>query len=333
MKPMAATIDTACRTNDSWICHATWNATHNSDAAHAADVISVGTTILLIVVGSWLAQRLIWRFLKHTMRGLRTDRVQRGLSSIRRRTPRALLDTGAHMSMRRAQRAETMTSILRNITTIVVVMVAAFLILNQLTVDLAPFVAGTAIATAALGFGAQNIVRDFLAGFFIVVEDQYGVGDVIDVNEVSGTVEGVSLRVTRVRSADGTLWHIPNGELKRVGNKSQAWSRALITFVVDAGSPLELTRRTIQEAAEKLREDPKFQTSMLDHPEVWGPENISGKGIEFKLAVKTPPFEQWRLSRALRVAVKDGMDQQGIRLAEYVEGTPVVDNTPPAGDS
>jgi moderate conductance mechanosensitive channel len=324
---MAETIDTACETNDSWFCHATWNATHNGDLAHVADVISVGASILFIVLGAWVAQRLIWRFAKRTVRGLRTDRVQRGLSSIRRRTPRALLDTDAQMTIRRAQRADTILSILRNVITIIVVIVAAFLILGQLTVDLAPFVAGTAIATAALGFGAQNIVRDFLAGFFIVVEDQYGVGDVIDVNEVSGTVEGVSLRVTRVRSADGTLWHIPNGELKRVGNKSQAWSRALLTFVVDAGTPIELARRTMQQAAEHLREDPKFNSSMLDHPEVWGPEDVTGKGIVFKLAVKTPPFEQWRLSRALRAAVKDAMDREGIRLAEYVEGTPV-----PAGD-
>lgn len=184
--------------------------------------LSAVITIIAIILGAWICLMVVRHFIKNAVSGLQGDTVQKGLHIIRRRAPKAFLNSDPYVVARRQQRAATIGAILRSLTTIVIVVIASFLILGQLSVELGPFIAGTAILTAALGFGAQYVVRDFLAGFFIVVEDQYGVGDRIELGEISGVVESVSLRITRLRGTDGTLWHIPNGEIKQIGNKSQA---------------------------------------------------------------------------------------------------------------
>jgi small-conductance mechanosensitive channel len=123
--------------------------------------------------------------------------------------------------LRRAQRAATISSVLRNMVSILVWTVAALIVLGEIGIDLAPLIASAGIAGVALAFGTQSIVRDYLAGLFVVLEDQYGVGDQIDTGVANGTVEWVSLRMTRLRDADGVAWHVPNGEIRRVANFSQ----------------------------------------------------------------------------------------------------------------
>ena len=147
----------------------------------------------------------------------------------RRRPRRGARDLAA--ATRRVQRAKTMGDLLKSVITGVLVAIFGTMILSQLGVNIAPIIASAGIIGIALGFGAQSLVKDFLSGVFMIFEDQYGVGDVIDVGEANGTVEAVSLRVTRLRALDGTVWYVPNGEILRVGNKSQNWSRA----VVDVG--------------------------------------------------------------------------------------------------
>lgn len=312
-------VDDVCNRHDSAICRAAWRTWDDAEVARAFDVASVPLKIAGILLLAWLVHRIVRRSIRHTVKGLQGERVQRGLHNIRKRTPRVLLSTDQHISLRRVQRAMTIGALLRSASTVVIVIVTALAVLDQFTVNLAPFVAGTAIATAALGFGAQNIVRDFLAGFFIVVEDQYGVGDFIDLGESRGIVESVSLRITRIRGIDGTLWHVPNGEIKRVGNKSQSWARAVIEVRVDPSMSVDRVVQTINAAAEELVADPLFSASVTEQPEVWGPEDITADAMLFKIAVRTRPLEQWRVSRGLRKRVKEALEHEGIPLAPTAE--------------
>ncbi len=198
----------------------------------------------------------------------------------------------------------------------VIGVIALFAVLAQFSINLGPLIAGAGVATAALAFGAQNILRDFLAGFFIVVEDQYGVGDVIDLGQASGTVEAVTLRITRVRDSDGTLWNIPNGEIKKAGNKSQQWVRALLDFRVALDSDLSQAAEILKAQADNLWKDPDFADIITGEPEVWGPEAVDKDGIHLRLAVKTRPAEQSQVSRALITRVKEAFDEAGIHIAK-----------------
>ena len=148
----------------------------------------------------------------------------------------------------------------------------------------------------------------------MILEDQYGVGDVIDAGEASGTVESVGLRTTRLRDVEGVVWHVRNGEIMRVGNMSQGWSRSLLDIDVAYDSDLDLATTTITQTAESLRSDPAFTDAILEAPEVWGVQALGADGITLRLVVKTVPLEQWRVSRELRRRIKDALDAVGIEI-------------------
>jgi small-conductance mechanosensitive channel len=305
----------ACSDHGSNLCKWSFNLFSNAEVSGWIDDFAPLIRIVMILALGWLVQRMVRRVIKRIVQGLQADAVQRGLSSLRRRAPKALLNTTETATVRRAQRAETIGAILRSVTTIIILIITLLACVNQLDVNLAPFIAGTAIATAALGFGAQNIVRDFLAGFFIVVEDQYGVGDVIDTGKISGVVEGVSLRTTRVRSSNGTLWHIPNGSMQNVGNMSQTWSRALVEFRVTLDTEISHAIDVMNRVAEDLCRDSAYAGLVTSEPEIWAPDAIDTDGILLKVLIKTRPMEQWRVSRTLRSRIKAAYDAEGIRIA------------------
>ena len=223
-------LQAACGTDPGWICRQTLELTGDRTAAEAADfLLGRPLTILLIVV---VANRLARRGVKRMLRGLQRGAIQERLGAVRRATPDALLETG-QMSLRAEQRIEALASVLRSLVSLAILLVAAAMILGELGVELGPLIAGAGILGVALGFGSQSLVRDFLSGIFILVEDQFGIGDIVDLDQqTSGTVEAVSLRTTRLRAVDGTVWHVPNGDIRRVGNMSQHWSRALLDVEV-----------------------------------------------------------------------------------------------------
>ena len=163
----------------------------------------------------------------------------------------------------------------------------------------------------AIGFGSQSLVRDFLSGAFILVEDQFGVGDIVDVGEASGTVEAVSLRTTRLRAIDGTVWHVPNGEIRRVGNMSQHWSRALLDIEVAYDTVVEHARAVIKRVADSVWSE---DDGVLEEPELWGVEQLGANGVMLRLVVKTTPSQQWRVSRELRERIKVAFDEEGIEI-------------------
>jgi small conductance mechanosensitive channel len=166
----------------------------------------------------------------------------------------------------------------------------------------------------ALGFGAQNLVKDFLSGVMMLLEDQYGVGDVIDMGEAAGVVEAVGLRITRLRSVDGTVWYVRNGEVIRVGNSSQDWARAVIDISVSYQAEPARVRELLAQVSHELAEDLEWERLILEEPEVWGVENLAADSVVVRLVVKTKPLEQWRVARELRERIKVRLDAEGIEI-------------------
>ncbi|MBN1171430.1 MAG: mechanosensitive ion channel family protein, partial [Micromonosporaceae bacterium] len=206
-------------------------------------------------------------------------------------------------SERRRQRAEALGSVLRNIASAVVLVITLMLLLGELGVNLGPILASAGIVGVAVGFGAQNLVKDFLAGMFILFEDQFGVGDGVELGQlggvVTGTVEAVGLRITTLRDDLGSLWYIRNGEIIRVGNSSQGWSLALVDVQVGFQHLAEATR-VLQETAEALADDPDWQDLLLSPPEVLGIEEITSDATILRTVARTTPEAQKRLARELR---------------------------------
>jgi small-conductance mechanosensitive channel len=267
--------------------------------------------IVAIVIAALAINRFARRALKRTLRGLHSGGVRERLGAVRRRTPDALLET-EELSIRATQRIEALASVLRSVVSFVVWLVAALLVLGELGFDLAPLLAGAGILGVAIGFGSQSLVKDFLSGFFILVEDQFGVGDVVDLEPgIAGTVEAVSLRTTRLRSVDGTVWHVPNGEIRRVGNMSQHWSRALLDVDVAYDTDLAHARTVIKRVADELWSE---GTDILEEPDLWGVESLGQHAVTLRLVVKTRPSRQWVVSRALREEIKRAFDAEGIEI-------------------
>ena len=200
-----------------WLCSTVYRISHNKDAAEVADALARPFRIAFVIVLAWvatkLARRVINRIASHV--GDEAGPTLFPESVIR-------VDATWEGRRRRAQRVRTIAAVLCNVTNIVIWTIASLVILSELGIDLAPFIAGAGVLTVVIGFGAQTIVRDYLSGLLIVLEDQYGVGDVIDSGVATGTVESVNLRTTRLRDEEGIVWYVPNGEIKRVGNRSQA---------------------------------------------------------------------------------------------------------------
>src|SRR3954452_19451244 len=267
--------------------------------------------IVVILVLAFVANRMARKGMKRALRTLQSGAVQERLGSLRAATPEALLATTEH-SLRAEQRIEALASVLRSLLTFVLYAVALFMILGEVGIELGPLLAGAGIIGVALGFGSQSLVKDFLSGVFILIEDQFGVGDIVNLDgETSGTVEAVSLRTTRLRSVDGTVWHVPNGEIRRVGNQSQHWSRALIDVEVAYETDLDHAQAVIAGVAHEIAAG---DADVLDEPEVWGVEALGANGVMIRLVVKTRPSQQYRVARDLRARLKTAFEREGIEI-------------------
>ena len=206
---------------------------------------------------------------------------------------------------RRAQRARTIGSVLRSATTIVVVVTMIVLMLRAVGAsEVVTYLMGTAgLAAVAIGFGAQTLVRDFLSGIFILLEDQFGVGDVVDLGfNVQGTVEQVDLRLTHVRGFDGTLWHVRNGEILRAGNRTQQWSRAVAEVKVPVGSNIDVVREALSRAVMTTQEDEGISAYLLEAPVVRGVDAITEGAYTFTMHAKVQPGRDGDVMRALLMA-------------------------------
>ena len=271
--------------------------------------------LLLGLVLRWVLHRMVDQLVEQAEDGVLPDRVNKRIAARRRANREAAgLPLDPVQVTRRVQRAKTMGDLLKSIVTGVIVAVVGTMMLSELGVDIAPIIASAGIIGIALGFGAQSLVKDFLSGVFMIFEDQYGVGDVVDIGEASGTVEAVTLRVTRVRDISGTVWYVPNGEIMRVGNMSQNWSRAVVDVAVGYGEDLARVTTVLREVAHDLWADEDYAGVIIEEPEVTGVESLAIDGIHLRVLVKTAPMEQWAVARALRQRVKARFDHEGIEM-------------------
>jgi small conductance mechanosensitive channel len=212
------------------------------------------------------------------------------------------------------QRAKTLGSVLRSTSTALIYTTAVLMALGEFDVNLGPLIAGAGIAGIALGFGAQSIVRDFLSGFFMLVEDQYAVGDVIDVGEASGIVEAISLRTTQIRDVNGTLWYFPNGEIHRVANKSQQWARVVLDIEVAYDTDIAHASEVIKEVADGIWLEHLSHATIIEEPEIWGVEAFGESAIAIRLVTKTEPGEQFATAREIRSRLVVAFDREGIEI-------------------
>lgn len=282
-------------------------------AAAGWNIIAVlGIVVGAILVG-WIFQLVIRRVVR---------RIVNGAKSKANVDDTQALDRSPLASVRLVQRTRTLGSILQNIVNVSIVIVSLLLIINILAPDaLASLTLLTAAIGAGLGFGAQNIVKDVLNGIFIVAEDQVGIGDVVDVGLATGIVEYVSVRITQVRDVNGTLWYVRNGEITRIGNMSMGWSRVIIDLAVPVDADIPAVEQAMLRAAKELAEEPKWRSRVLEKPEVWGLESVSGDALVIRLVMKTRAGSKDDVARELRMRLKHTIDDLGLSLPQLASIT------------
>ncbi len=259
--------------------------------------IRIVLTILVALITRAFMQFLIRRIIK-------------GVS----KSVRKIEDGGSPLAQARLlQRTKTIASVLGNLATWGLTLTVLSVVLSEVGVSPGAIIAGAGIIGAGLGFGAQSLVRDLISGLFIVFEDQYGVGDSVDLGQASGVVESVGLRVTQVRDVEGTLWFVRNGEIVRVGNQNQGWSRIVIDIALSYTADIAKAQDALKKAAKAASE--AMPGTAIDEAEVWGVNALSGDQVVVRLVQKTKPEHKDELARELRLAIKNNIDQAGIQLA------------------
>lgn len=308
--PTPEQIVATCGASPSWICRRTYETTGSDTWAHVVDwIVAKPLTILVILIAALVVNRVLRRAIRRGVKRLTsTPTAMTGAASSLRLSPRVVNE-------RREARAHTLGSVLRSTASIVVWTTALFAVFGVLDINLGPLIAGAGIAGIAIGFGAQSLVKDVVTGIFMLAEDQYGVGDIVDLGEASGTVEKVSIRSTRLRDVYGVVWYVPNGQIVRVANKSQEWARALLDLTVAYDADVAVAEKVIHDVAVAVAADPAWRDEVLEPPEVWGIENFGPDGIAIRLVIKTRPAKQFDLMRELRGRLKESLDAAGVPLA------------------
>ena len=275
---------------------------------HSEVLVVKPLRILLIILIALLIRWLLHRTITRLVRRTAESEVPIVLRPLQERVGTDTLEQAGLVSERRRQRAETVGSLLRSVSSLVIGVLALMLVLAEIGFQLGPFIAGAGIIGVALGFGAQNLVKDFLSGIFMLLEDQYGVGDVVDLGEASGTVEGVGLRVTRLRDGNGTVWYVRNGEVLRVGNRTQGFAQVVIDLPVPYDADLTAVGGSMKGAADELVGEEPWADSVLEEPQLLGVEHIGETGVVLRLTVKVRPADQWRVARELRRRIAERLD-------------------------
>lgn len=269
------------------------------------DGLRVLVTLVLALVARWAVHRLIGRVVRTV--------AHRSAARAARDRPTGVLAAATTISERQAQRVETMGSLLRSVSTFVIGLVTTLTVMALVGIPLAPLLASAGVGGVALGFGAQSLVKDFLSGVFMVFEDQYGVGDVIDTGEAIGTVEEVTLRITRLRDADGVTWYVRNGEIIRIGNRSQGHSTAIVDMPVAYDEDAERVLTVIRATAAAFGEEADWRSRMIEPPQVLGVESITGAAMTLRVIVQCVPGENFAVQRELRERLKTALDAAGVR--------------------
>lgn len=270
----------------------------------------VVTRIVLILLGGIITILVVRFAIKRVV-----HQVVSGVKKAHGVTDTQALETSPVEAMRQVQRTRTLGSVLNGFAGWLIGIIVLLMVLAESGVSVTPLIASAGIIGAALGFGAQSLVKDMLNGLFMVFEDQLGVGDVVDVGDVTGVVERLGIRVTEIRDVNGTLWFVRNGEILHVGNFSQDWARVILDIPVPYDSDVARVQERLLDTARAFKLRPEWRRKVLEEPEVWGIESISAEALVVRLVLKVRGGEQWAAKRALHADIKTALDQEGIDLS------------------
>ncbi len=279
-----------------------------------ADIGVVALRIVLILVATAVLVAIVKRWVPRTVDRIITSREQDESNFDEIRGSQENYAARQLSRERARQRARTLAVVAVSVLTITVWFIGILLVLGELDVELAPLLAGAGVAGVAIGFGAQQIIRDLLAGFFIVLEDQYGVGDIVDLGPAIGEVERITLRFTRLRDLEGRAWYIPNGEITRVGNYSKLWSRAVLDVGIAYENDIERAGQAMVAAANAVREAADEEATIIEEPKLLGVEEFGPSSVVLRMLVKTEPGEQWVVGRKVRAEIKRRFNEEGIEI-------------------
>jgi small conductance mechanosensitive channel len=275
--------------------------------------LTIAGTLVGAILLRWVLHRAIDRIVANAL-----TRAARNETQTPRRATRILAQATGLDEERKTQRAATMGAILKSSSTFVIFTLALLTVMATVGLPLGPLLASAGVGGVALGFGAQSLVKDFLSGIFMILEDQYGVGDVIDTGEAIGTVEDVTLRVTRLRDPSGIVWYVRNGEIVRIGNRSQGWSTAVVDIPVGYSESLETVLPLIRKVVHELDDSEDWKTRLLEEPVVAGVESMIGGVVTVRVIAKCAPNESFPVSREIRERVKAAFDGAGIRAPQVM---------------
>lgn len=317
LTPLAAIAPSAepgCGATDNAWCELIFDASGQAWLARIAGTVIDGTLRTLLIVAIAIAVRMVChRGINRIARGVGQGRAPGLLRPLRERVnSKAHQNGGMVLSERRRQRAATIGSLLRSASTFLIYGTAFVLILGEFGVNIAPIIASAGVIGVAVGFGAQNLIKDFLSGIFMMLEDQYGVGDVVNLGQASGTVESIGLRVCTVRDVEGTLWYVRNGEITRVGNLSQHFAVALVDIPLGYGTDIARASETAERAARDALAEPALAKLVTGEPTVLGVQTLTTEGLTLRVTVTTRPGKQAVVRRAMSEAVTVAYTDAGI---------------------
>lgn len=323
---LAQTVNEACGVDPTAVCSLVFDLTGSTEAALISDFAARPLKAGLILLVAWLINRMVRRWLEGAVEGwverraaaaakAREDTAEisgrgTGLREVALKRARTVVE----QHERSSQRARTLGALLRSIASTSIYGLAVMMALAEFDVDLGPLIAGAGIVGVALGFGSQSLVKDFLSGMFMLLEDQYGVGDVIDAGDTVGVVEEVKLRTTQVRDINGTLWHIPNGEIRRVANMSQDWGQVVLDMEVAYDTDIRAAMALLKEVADGVWHEQLPNATIIEEPAIAGVQAFGDNAIAIRLMAKTEPGEQFATARELRGRLKEAFDDAGIEI-------------------
>lgn len=326
LQAVDSTASAVCAGGNDFVCDWVYDVTGNERLADAAGwVVERPLKVVIIFLVAYGLNRLVRKAISRAEKRMIRDREKRyearraeevddgRFEDLEPKAIQKALEL-AQATEQAKQRARTLGSVMQSVATAIIYTIATLMSLAEFDIDLGPLVASAGIAGVALGFGAQSIVKDFLSGFFMLVEDQFAVGDIIDVGDAAGVVEGISLRTTQIRDVNGTLWHVPNGAIARVANKSQQWARAVLDIGVAYGTDIDNAKRVIKEVADQVWREHIPNATIIEEPEIWGVEMLGDSSISIRLVVKTEPGEQWTTGREIRGRLIKAFAAEGIEI-------------------
>ncbi len=340
---LAQTVTDACGADAGAVCSMVFDLTGSTDAARISEIAARPVKAALILLAAWIGNRIVRRWLDGAVEGWLERRVAAVAKAREESTEvSGLVDGLREAALRRArivveqserssQRTRTLGAVLRSMASIAIYGLAVMMAMAEFDVNLGPLIAGAGIVGVAVGFGAQSLVKDFLSGVFMLLEDQYGVGDVIDAGDTVGVVEEVKLRTTQVRDINGTLWHIPNGEIRRVANMSQDWGQAVLDIEVAYDTNIGEAMAVIKQVADGMWREQLPNATIIAEPTIAGVQSFGESAIAIRLMAKTEPGEQFAAARELRGRLKEALDQAGIEIP-FPQRTVWVKSEQPSGE-